>query len=941
MSINIPFFNLRNKGPRTIDPFESRRSSINPQASDEAYFGILGTVGAFVMCTIGALLYDELHDRRRIQPQAEEITQTLGEPRSQQQNVMFADTHPGFVTDVKSEYDEIRDAPFQNDASLDEFFSRPILIESYNWSVPGPIFQNFNPWTSYFENPRVINRISNYKLMTAELHVKFVINGNPFYYGRAIASYRPLQNLDSFSVFRQLAVNDIVGATQRPHVYLDPTNSQGGDLKLPFFFYKNTMDIVSQDWREMGDITLASLNVLKHANDTAGLVQIKVFAWAENVRFSTPTSVNPGSIVPQADEYQQGIISKPATAIANAAKALGRIPMLTPYTRATEIGARAMANVASAFGYCKPTMIEKEAYRTYAKNEFAVCDGKDDTNKLSIDSKQELTIDPRTVGLSNIDELSIPYIAQRESYLDTFTFAVGATEETLLWNAIVDPCIHRAEGVVGLTSREHHFTPAAFATFPFKYWRGTMKFRFQVVCSKFHKGRIKVVYDPTGNFTGSAEYNTAYTTIIDISDNTDFTIDCGWGQATTYREHIPIFFQESAMFDTNPLPYSSNVSSVGNGTLAVYVVNTLTTPNDEVNNDIELNVFVSMGEDFEVAAPSYDDLVRFRFNDAGFVRRRDIEPQAEEMGNDGDETDRMDSAPMHAPVLNTMAATMPMVDNTNLVHFGEAIRSFRTLLKRYSLHEYLGTEAGTATGDSTITTQVRTNMPLEPGFTSFGGDITKVAQVQGLTGEYYYAQMTLLRYISAAYSGWRGGIRWIYDGTSMTGQNAVRPNVITINRLAIPTAPNTTSVSYSNLDFDNGQALQLANDFAANTRINNGTFIASNLVNPIATAELPYYSQYRFTPSRQSAKFDREMFAWDTHACTTDGFQFTGSHMYNMCAAAEDFTCFFFLGAPRIFTELDYPPPPTQQRPREVEKSPTKVWELDDKLASLSEETSV
>lgn len=914
---------MRNKIPRTIESFVGWWNPIIPQASDDASYGIwgyLGVISLYIWCAIAS----EQHlrfSKIECDPQAEEINQVLGEAMSQQQNVMFADTHPGYTTDVKSTIDDLRDAPFTDDASLDEFFSRPILIRFFNWQVGGPIFDSFNPWQLYFEDKRVINRISNYKLMTAELHVKFVINGTPFHYGRAIASYRPLPNLDGLTVFRQNLNDDFVGATQRPHIYLDPTNSQGGDMKLPFFYYKNTMDIVSEDWRDLGDLTVASLNPLKHANDDSGFISIKVFAWAENVRFAIPTSVNPGSIVPQADEYGQGIISKPASAIAKAASALGKIPLIRPYARATEIGAQAMANVASAFGYCRPTMLDKKAYRTYMKNEFAVCNGEDDTNKLSVDAKQELTLDPRTVGLQNIDELSIPYIAQRESFLDTFTFPLGLNDELLLWNCIVDPCVHRNRGVVGLTSREHHLPACAFATYPFKFWRGTMKFRFQVVCSKFHKGRIKVVYDPTGNFTGTAEYNTAYTTIVDISDNTDFTIDCGWGQSTTYREHIPIEVNQPAIFTTTPLAYTSVLNDWGNGTIAVYVVNDLTSPNDTVNNDIEINVFVSAGSDFEVAGPTYDSLSQFVFNDVGNLTadgdntgipgRPLIEPQAEETKNSGDETDRMDSAPLHAPVMNTVGNVMSLMDNTNLVHFGEAIRSFRTLLKRYTLHEYIGPESGTVNGENALTTHVRYNMPMEPGFTDFGGDVTRIAEVQALTGEYYYAQMTLLRYISAAYSGWRGGIRWLYDST-MAGATTGNPrrSVVYLNRAFVETAPTTSTVNYTGNNFDTADALRVANEFAVFNRVNNGTLASSSAVNPCVTAELPYYSQYRFTPSRQSAKFDRPMLGFDTHVCAIDGWQGEVSHVYNMCSVAEDFTCFFFLGAPRIYTQQGYPSPP-------------------------------
>lgn len=916
---------LRDKIPRTIESFVSRWSSINPQASDDAKFGLWGYLGAVSLYIWYAVVTNKKQD---IEPQAEEITQSEGMPMMKQQNVMYADTHPGYITDVKGETDELRQAPFTDDATLQEFFSRPIKVISANWNVNTDFFLTFNPWSLYFENPRVINRISNYKLMTSDLHVKITINGNAFHYGRLIAAYNPLPTTDTLTLFRQPFFADYTAASQRPHIYLDPTNSQGGELKLPFFYYKNCLDIVGQDWRDLGDMVIANFSPLKHANGATDAVTVNVFVWAENVTFSIPTQIEPGSIVPQADEYGQGILSKPATAVAKVANALGKVPLLSPYARATEIGAKAFAQIASMFGYCRPVDLKPMRVRLQQKNDLAICNGEDDTMKLSVDAKQELTLDPRTVGLSSVDELSIPYIAQRESWLTIFPWTVGRAREEHLFSTLVDPCIHRNLPIAtGLNER--NLPATAFASIPFNKWRGSMKFRFQVICSKYHKGRLKVVYDPSGNPLGNAEYNTAYTTIVDISDNTDFTITCGWGQSTTYRKHCGLSLPQIEMFSRDPLTYLSHIQDFANGTLSVYVVNELTVPNSTVNNDIDINVFVSAGEDFELAEPTYNYLSLVRYTDLSALTNlsaedeaelmedqallEDVEPQAEEAVNNGDETDRMDSAPMGAPVMDQMANVLPKMDNTNLVHFGESIRSFRTLLKRYTAHEVIGPQnVSLGNGTLAVTSHIRPTMPFEPGFTNNPGFVTRPAQVAGQTGQYYFSQMPLIRYISTAYGGWRGGIRWMADtGTALSPNGNLRGNSVNINRVQEPTEPISLTFTYNNLDFDATNGLQLANNFLQGSRANNGTSLSSLMVNPSVTAELPYYSEYRFTPAKQKARFDEPLFNNPSFGITLSGNQSSQSYCTTYCAAAEDFSCFFFLGAPRIFTQASYPGPVT------------------------------
>jgi hypothetical protein len=83
------------------------------------------------------------------------------------------------------------------------------------------------------------------------------------------------------------------------HVWIDPTKSQGGTLCLPYVFYRNAMSIPNQDWRGMGELDIASITTLEHANGGTDSVTISVFAWAEDVHLSIPTIAEPGALAPQ------------------------------------------------------------------------------------------------------------------------------------------------------------------------------------------------------------------------------------------------------------------------------------------------------------------------------------------------------------------------------------------------------------------------------------------------------------------------------------------------------------------------------------------------------------------------------------------------------------------------------------------------------------------
>jgi hypothetical protein len=573
-------------------------------------------------------------------------------PKSYKSEIMtFDDQNSAYQYGVDSQPDRTFSQADTGDVGLSDFFYRPIKIASYQWVTGTALFEKFNPWQLFFENPRNINRVSNFALLRSKLNVKIVINGNGFHYGRAIAAYNPLPDQDTLTVDRSFFIQDLIAATQRPHVYLDPTTSQGGNLLLPFFFPRNALRVPLAEWRTMGEMVLQSFQPLKHANGATDRVTISVFAWAEDLTLSMPTSANAGSIAPQCDvepqagmssvmgskdEYGKGVISQPASVLAKAMGALTSAPVIGPYARATQMAASATAGIASLFGYSRPNVIaDIMPYKPTFVGNLANTNVPDTAQRLSMDVKQEVTIDPRVTGLGSADEMGIKDLASRESYVTQFPWATDDPSEQLLWNCRVTPAMFDINAAGD--DPEIHMTPSCWVSMPFNNWRGTMKFRFQIVSSNYHKGRLKIVYEPYANV--SNEYNTNYTYLLDIAEEKDFTVEVGWGNALGFLE-----------FDTpgasGTTPFSTTVigdiaTSTFNGIIKVYVVNELTVPNSTINNDIAINVFTSMCDDFEVANPADDRIAQYTlFNSPPVASRFEPQSGVEETAQaDADNTD--------------------------------------------------------------------------------------------------------------------------------------------------------------------------------------------------------------------------------------------------------------------------------------------------------------
>lgn len=819
---------------------------------------------------------------------------------SKQQNIKFSDQSSEPVIDVGSTIDKTRKFQDSDDASLEHFFSRPIKIRDMNWTTSTTMYDRFEPWALYFENKRVANRISNFNLLRCKLRLKFVINGNSFLYGRAMASYQPFSAADSLTNRSSLETSNLVSLSQMPKVLLNPTQSTGGELVLPFFWHKNYLNIPTSEWDEMGSIIIKPLNELKHANGATDQATISVFAWCEDVQLSVLTSLDTDVLIPQSGEVdeanEKGMVSGPATRIATAANMLSKIPYIGPYAMATSKIASMTASMAKVLGYSRPACTADPApYRPTLTSSLALTTVPDGATKLTVDDKQELTIDPSISGMNSSDPLDILSIAQRESYLTKFTWEVGRNPEQILWNSRVSPVTW-----ADATLDSGYFLPAcAFAALPFKYWTGSMNFRFQVVASGFHRGRLKIVYDP--NFISSNEYNTNYVEIVDIAEKSDFTITIGNGQNQTFLEHLrPGVNSSSEMYSTTA--FSS--LEPGNGVIAVYVVNELTVPNDVPNNDIEINVFVSMGDDFEVAVP-IDDFQQYVLKpQSGSLV---LNPQSGELDSELNRTDE----PFQS-VSSTLGPTKDPLSDINAVYFGEAIKSFRPLLKRYALHECIGLEQ---TG-TRILSGTRCFAPYLRG-NVFGAVHT--ANSGTTPGPYNYVNTMLVHWINAAHCGFRGGMRYKIIPRGDRGE--AYPSVVEIERTDFNDAQpmyDTTNLAqdfYTSVS-DSARAAVRGNKLSAPYNRQsligaNGMHRISSDINPAVEFEVPFYSNSRFIPGKLQDLTSQQLNAeWNfpgwAYRIFHNGSTTTLFEIHQ--AVSEDYSPYFFTGLPPIYYEAVPPP---------------------------------
>lgn len=871
------------------------------------------------------------------------VSINTGSKESEHQNVSFIDQNPAWEYTVGSDPDPSFGTADKADADLGDFFKRPLKIASYDWATTnGNFFESLDPWSLYFQNPRVINRITNYNNLRCKLHVKFVINGNGFHYGRVIAAYKPLPAYDQFTVNRGFFSQDVIGASQRPHIYLDPTTSMGGSMVLPFFYYQNALTIPKSEWQDMGRIDLKAIQQLKHANGATDAVRVTVFAWTEDLVLSTPTNQNPATLTPQckivdlkdavkisfsgfvrlaccksinavepipkvesitkdldkldpqsgySDEYG-GKVSGPATALANAAGALTSIPGIGLYARASQLALSGVANIASLFGYCRPVVDAPIVpYKPTYMGNLANCNVPDSCMKLTTDLKQETTIDPRTTGLSGVDEMNLKSIITRESYLTSFDWNVATLANTKLFTVQVTPYLWDVLNLGG--SEELHMTPACHTGMLFENWRGSMKFRFQVVSSNFHKGRLQIQYDPYDSTDN--EFNVAYNKIIDISEEKDFTVDIGWGTAHPYGDAVnPGTASLPFRKGTATLPFPTLNPNTQNGQISVWILNDLTVPNSSVNNDIQINVFASCGDDMEFANPVDEYLDSLVYFPAPLAPQSGTDLAAPDLEETGEP-----SKPLAEEALPMMAAMINPSDGLNSVCFGEKITSIRALLKRYSMTTFYGVPAGVV-GSTLAYSRRSMNFPLYRGYAPNGIHSTGVTP-------YNYYKSSVLNHMTPCYEGWRGGIR---KKTIMVNDFHNYSSLMTVTRGAspgfTPFETRAEMILNDSADYIAGENLKYFDLGYA------GTLVTPAKANPVLELELPYHHPERFIPAKVSQPNSGVgLFKNYAHKLVTMTRPTTGggSMFLDYQAVGDDFSLFFYTGVPIMYYSPSDPAP--------------------------------
>jgi hypothetical protein len=647
-----------------------------------------------------------------------------------------------------------------NELDLDDFFCRPVKIIERS-IAPGGSFSSIYPiWDLYTLNPAIRSKLRNYAYLRGDLHIQIEISGTPFHFGHLFVSYQPYPLRNENLVQQAL----ILGNKQALVNYLSQSEQFGTmnvnsntplHMECPFISTKpmnrlyNTSALVLadttsyDDFAEFGSLYIGSYWTVEAAAAAASDIGLRVYAWLENVNLGTTTATQ--IAITTESEMRSGPVERVATRLANLSRQLQAIEPIRPLATASEMILRGIGGVASWYGWSRPVKVGEPMYvknRPYTNGAQVI--GSDTCKRITLDPLQELTVDPRVCAYDE-DDMTISNICNRLSFVDLF---VWSPADDLMSNSIWKSKVHPQLCTIvdDITYQYVQPTAMAFAATPFLYWRGDITFHFEIMCSRYHRGKLAFYYEPNVEqfalIDADVSTHKNYIKIVDIQEEQSFDLCVEWASPRAWLKMIGPEEARKNMQDFDPA-----VNSYGytNGYIGVTPFNELASPD---GSSIRILVFVKS-----------DNMA---YNQ---ISNEYLAPTRIETESEFDEKYACIS-------LNDSSATM---NSINEYHFGEAPLSFRSLIKRYTFEISLSVGAAPGTENA-----MRFLTPV------FHGPRPSYS-----TANFY---PNLMGYLSYAYLGYRGSLR--KRVRAITNDTSAHPLQGVVVTMVAPTSATSSSLAW-------------------------------------------------------------------------------------------------------------------------------------------------
>jgi len=484
------------------------------------------------------------------------------------------------------------------------FLERPIMMVTAAWPTTterGTVLQSFElPWDMLFKD-MYKTKVDRFYGFRADCEIRVQVNSQPFQAGRLLLSWIPgfryLGNKQQYyqSTTTSLAANIkyLPPITGSPHIDLDLSTCTEATMCVPYISPYSFSELTNG----IGSMGRFQLVVYSPLSDTqTGNVDYTIFMNFRNIQLRYPTGLPLTATAQIGSEAVEeaggaGIITSTASAISTALGTVADIPGISQFAQPALWVSKNIADVARQFGWSKPTSIEAPHVTKLSTTRFmANSDGVDTSHALSLLSDNSLETDA-SLFRTNVDEMALSHVARTQTFYTRFAWSTTAAAGSVLFSAPITPNFYRYT----ISTAQYAPTTLAYTAAAFRQWRGGINFNFKFVKTKFHSGRVRIIYVPGDYSDGAAlptnfDIDANYSTVVDLRSDTDVEFN------------VPYVAIQQWLLVDNAYPGTARTNFYSTGTIYMVVLNELRAVS-AVASTIDVITEVGAASDFELSIP--------------------------------------------------------------------------------------------------------------------------------------------------------------------------------------------------------------------------------------------------------------------------------------------------------------------------------------------------
>jgi hypothetical protein len=546
--------------------------------------------------------------------------------------------------------------------SVHGFLSRPVIMDTFAWTSAQLVLANVVPIRTYpndwLSRTMISQKTAGFRYFRGTLVVKVQINAQPFNAGRIIIYFNPFNFSEATN---PSSITHLGGITGYRHVDLDLGVSTAAELRIPFMCPLTHIDLLT------GAGNMGSVRGIVYSRLTPAAASVEGTVWAhfEDIDIQMPTGLPALAFSKEhkerytvqgkiETEKKKGNIEQLFSDQSSVAKRLGDIPIIGEVARGVGWFCDQAAGLAGMFGFSKPTESETVTAVDYKLiRNMTNFNGKTLSKPMGLDARNT-TVVPSGMFGTPADEMAIATIAQKPIYMSRFTMDTTQGPGTVLWRWPVHPA--SCEKITASPKFYWNNTYLSYLSHCFEFWRGGINYHFKVVKTVFHSARVTAYFVPGAIITtdfSTIDLDKCYKKVVDLRDANFFEFSIPFVANSVWKANDKI---------TSGIAPSAICYSEPTGMIYLEVQTTLVT-SPSAASSIDFIVETSACDDFQFAFSELKQQLSVQLDEipapsARFRVQSNAEPLFE-------------------------ARKLENFD-PNIVSMGEAITSFRQVLKRYN-----------------------------------------------------------------------------------------------------------------------------------------------------------------------------------------------------------------------------------------------------------------